>query len=296
MKWTQQIFFDSSRLHEARIAISRTTSQLSQIWKTIGCTIFMVALVGCASSGPKAPPRTEGEILFNGAQSASDADVNFWTIGLKPFAGPDARLRAEQELTRLRAMSGLESAFILSRGERSIVCIGKVTSPSTAEADALLARVRNVRDEGTKPFAKAFYMPPTGEASSDLDLRSVPGNYGKNAIYTLQIGAYGRTDGRAPTEKDVAEARKKAEEAAADLRRQGELAFYYHGPSMSMVTVGVFGERDIQGSFSLELRDVMERFPHNLVNGQGVSQTVTTTDGRQEQILQPSFPVLIPTM
>ncbi len=296
MKWTQQIFFVSPPLHEARIAISRTTSQFSQIWKTIGYTIFMLALLGCASSGPKAPPKTEGEILFGDTQSATDADVDFWTIGLKPFAGPDARLRAEQELARLRTLDGLDNAFILSRGPRSVVCIGKVTSPSSSEADALLQRVRNVRDEGTKPFARAFYIPPTGEAASDLDLRSVPANYGKSAIYTLQIGAYGRADGKAPTEKDVVEARKKAEEAAADLRRQGELAFYYHGPSMSMVTVGVFGERDIQGSFSLELRDVMERFPHNLVNGKGVNQTVTTTDGRQEQILQPSFPVLIPTM
>ncbi len=256
----------------------------------------MLTLLGCAASAPKSPPSSEGESLFGSAKSATNADDNFWTIGLKPFAGPDARLRAEQELTRLRGVKGLSEAFIINRGPRIIVCIGRVTSPSSTEAEALLERIRNVRDEGMKPFARAFYIPPTTEVASDLDLRSVPANYGKNAIYTLQIGVYGRADGKAPTEKDVAEARRKAEEAASDLRKQGELAFYYHGPSMSMVTVGVYGERDIQGSFSLELRDAMERFPNNLVNGKGVMQTVTTTDGRQEQILQPSFPVLIPTM
>ncbi|MCA9271884.1 MAG: hypothetical protein KDA31_02445 [Phycisphaerales bacterium] len=255
----------------------------------------MLTLAGCSTGGPKSPPSSEGKILFNGTSSATSADGEFWTIGLKPFAGDSARIRAEQELTRLRRLDGLGDAFVLARGPRVIVCIGKVASPSSAEAEALLERVRNVRDEGTKPFEHAFYIPPDESGpTSGFDLRSAPKDYGRQAVYTLQIGAYGRTDGRAPTEKDVLEARKKAEQAAADLRRQGELAFYYHGPSMSMVTVGVFGERDIQNSFSLELRDLMERFPHNLVNGQGVSQTVMN-DGREEQVLQPSFPVLIPT-
>ncbi len=294
MKRTRQIFFRSPPLHEARNSISRTTSQFPQVCKTIGYSIFMLALVGCAANGPKQPPNSEGEILFGGTSSATTAEGEFWTIGLKPFAGEGARLRAEQELTRLRRLNGLGDAFILSRGPRAIICVGKVASPSTAEAEALLERVRNVRDEGVRPFSHAFYIPPEGKAASDLDLRSAPKNYGRQAIYTLQIGAYGRTDGKAPTEKDVLEARRKAEEAAADLRRQGELAFYYHGPSMSMVTVGVFGERDIQNAFSLELQDLMKRFPHNLVNGQGVSQTVIN-DGREEQVLQPSFPVLIPT-
>ena len=295
MKRTRQIFFALPPLHEAQCVISRTTSQFPQVCKTIGCVIFTLVLIGCASDGPKRPPNSEGEILFNGTASATTAEGEFWTIGLKPFAGDGARLRAEQELARLRRLSGLEEAFVLARGPRVIICIGKVASPSSAEAEALLKRVREVRDEGTKPFTHAFYIPPTDKAASNLDLRSAPQDYGKQAVYTLQIGAYGRTDGKAPTEKDVLEARRKAEEAAADLRQQGELAFYYHGPSMSMVTVGVFGERDIQNSFSLELRDLMERFPHNLVNGQGVSQTVLTSDGKETQMIQPSFPVLIPT-
>lgn len=255
----------------------------------------MLTLAGCASDGPKSPPTSEGKILFDGTKGATNAGQDFWTIGLKPFAGQGARLRAEQELARLRQLPGLKDAFVLDRGPRIVVCVGKVASPATAEAEALLERVRKIRDEGTTPFAHAFFIPPSDAAASDLDLRSAPTLYGKDAIYTLQIGAYGRTDNRAPTERDIIEARKSAEDAAADLRRQGELAFYYHGPSMSMVTVGVFGERDIKDSFSLELLSLMERFPHNLVNGQGVTQTVMTTDGKEEQILQPSFPVLIPT-
>lgn len=274
---------------------SRTTSRFLQVCKTIGYLAFMATLAGCASEGPSSPPQTEGKILFGDLESATNDSVDFWTIGLKPFAGEGARARAEQELARIARIDGLAGAFILSRGQRSVICIGKVTSPNSAEAEALLARVRNVRDEGTRPYASAFYIPPTGGATSDIDLRSARAIHGPRAIYTLQVAAYGRADGRAPSEKDVAEARLKAQQAAAELRRQGELAFYYHGPSMSMVTVGVFGERDIQDSFSMDLRSTMERFPHNLYNGQGVNQTVMTADGREEKVLQPSFPVLIPT-
>lgn len=295
MIWTRQIFFASRCPQRGLIADSRTTSRFLQVCKVVGCLTFCATLLGCASGGPKSPPETEGKILFGGAASATNDSVEFWTIGLKPFAGPDARIRAEQELARLSRLDGLREAFVLERGPRLVICIGKVSSPNSAEAEALLARVRGVRDEGTRPFANAFYIPPAGAATSDLDLRSAPSAYGPTAIYTLQVGAYGRADGVSPTEKDVAEARRKAEEAAAELRRQGELAFYYHGPSMSMVTVGVFGERDIGDSFSMELRSMMERFPHNLFNGQGVNQTVLTADGREEQVLQPSFPVLIPT-
>lgn len=276
------------------MAISRTTSRFLPVWIAVGIFSFSSVLGGCASGGPKSPPSSEGEILFGGGKGATTAGESFWTIGLKPFAGEGARLRAEQELARLRELPGLDGAFVLDRGARVIVCVGKVASPSSAEAEALLRRVRDVSDGGTKPFASAFFLPPAGRPASNLDLRSAQATYGKGMVYTLQIGAYGRADGKAPSEKDVQEAQRKAEEAAAELRRQGELAFYYHGPSLSMVTVGVFGERDIQGGLSLELREAMERFPHNLYNGQGVNQTVLTTDGRQEKILQPSFPVLIP--
>lgn len=276
------------------MAISRTTSHFLPVWKAIGISTFLLALGGCASEGPKSPPSSEGEILFGGGKSATNAGENFWTIGLKPFAGEGARLRAEQERARLRELPGLGEVFVLDRGPRVIVCIGKVASPATADAEALLRRVRGVSDGGTKPFASAFYLPPAGQVASNLDLRSAQATYGKGMVYTLQVGAYGRADGKAPSEKEVQEARQKAEEAATELRRQGELAFYYHGPSMSMVTVGVFAERDIQGGLSFDLRELMERFPHNLYNGQGVNQTVLTTDGRQEKMLQPSFPVLIP--
>ena len=255
----------------------------------------MCSIAGCASTPQNDPPVSEGKKLFGGTGSATSDNLNFWTIGLKPFAGSDARQQAEREISALSRVRGLEQVFIMESGSRAVICIGKETSPSSTEAIALLDRVRKVRIDGQTPFAKAFYIPPSGQAQSNLDLRSAPTTFGPSAVYTLQVAAYGRADGRAPTDRDIRDARQKAEEAVDELRRQGELAFYYHGPSMSMVTVGVFSHSDIQQeSLSYEIRSLMQRFPHNLYNGKGVSQTVTTTDGTRQKIMQESFPVLIP--
>jgi hypothetical protein len=79
------------------------------------------------------------------------------------------------------------------------------------------------------------------------------------------------------------------------MRRQGEQAFYFHGPLRSMVTVGLFGidEYDLR---QLRLRSpaiarLMERFPHNLVNGAGVKRKRA---GQAEAVMDPSFVVGVP--
>jgi nucleoside-diphosphate-sugar epimerase len=96
----------------------------------------------------------------------------------------------------------------------------------------------------------------------------------KAALYTLQVGVYGRRDLPNPKEADLKEVRKTAEEAAAKLRKEGELAFYYHGPTMSMVTIGVYDEKDFDPQIpnfeSQRLREAKKRNPLNLYNGAGV--------------------------
>ena len=297
MQWTPQFFFMKITPEKSRFPRSPIPGRFSQIRMMIGCLFFMFFVTACASNGPARPSAGEGQRLFgtgSGAHARNASTDQDWTIGLKTFSGEDASARAHAEVDRLRGQAALRDAFVLDRGQRAIVCVGSHPSPSTAEALAELKRVRAVTIAGEQPFEHAFFIPPTGEVVDDLDLRRAPKTFGPSAVYTLQVGAYGRADGKPPTEKDIAEARAKAEQAARELRQQGELAFYYHGPSMSMVTVGVFAHSDIDQGFSYELQQLKERFPYNLLNGQGVSQTVNTTQGKQK-ILQESFPVLIPT-
>jgi hypothetical protein len=95
--------------------------------------------------------------------------------------------------------------------------------------------------------------------------------------------------------EELAEFRKRAEEAVVSLRREGEEAFYYHGPRGSMVTVGVFGPKDLDvtkpGRESFALREARRKFPFNLVNG---AQLLVKTKTQQSQSAQPSFVLQIP--
>ena len=88
---------------------------------------------------------------------------------------------------------------------------------------------------------------------------------------------YTRRD-KAATPKEMAEFRKHAELAVTTLRREGEQAFYYHGPTGSMVTVGLFGQDDFDpqaaGVESPMLKQVRKRYPYNLLNGQGMKENV----------------------
>jgi hypothetical protein len=146
-------------------------------------------------------------------------------------------------------------------------------------------------------------MPPVvvraGSEGDELNLRTVKRRLGeRRAVYTLQIGAYGRGDLGKPTPGELRIFRAEAEKAARQLRAEGEEAFYYHGPNMSMVTVGVLGEDDHDGSTqppieSIRLRQLRQKFPYNMLNGQGIRETIQTDRGPVKR-LQDSRLVAIP--
>ena len=119
--------------------------------------------------------------------------------------------------------------------------------------------------------------------------------FGEQALYTLQVAAYGRLDVEHPTEKDLAQPRAAAEQAAAKLREEGEQAWYYHGPTMSMVCIGVFDQTDFDPQMpnfkSSKLRESQKRHPYNLYNGAGLK---VKRKGDRNLTMQPSSLVEIP--
>ena len=134
-----------------------------------------------------------------------------------------------------------------------------------------------------------------GKRKSDLDLRIAKRKYGKDALYTLQVGFYGREELNRLSPEDKKAIQVAAEQAAADLRRDGELAFYYHGAHRSVVTVGVFGADDFDpmnpAAESRRLSETRRRHPLNLYNGQGYTGK---TPGMREAKLVPSALVAVP--
>lgn len=283
-----------------------------------GVSLALIALagtllVGC-SSGPDRDDdraRSGQELSDYAAQSAAvlapDAGASAaqqpgrgWSV-LVAIVPTNRVSDAEQMLGTVQA-SGLGDAYLTERSGRRAVVLGSFVDPASEGAQAALNRVRRTQVGGLAPFATAILIPPDapqgGSGSDEFDLRSVYARLGNSAVYTLQVAVYGRADFEKPSAEDLEAFRKQAELAVAQMRSDGVEAYYYHGPNTSSVTVGIFDEDDHDGSTvppveSARLRNIREQYPHNLLNGEGLMETVRTERGSVKR-LQASRLVAVP--
>lgn len=262
-----------------------------------------------ALGSTRPPPqqlKEEGRALFGdpprpgkGSSKSSDKSNvdDGWVIVLGAFTGDDQEQTAREALARITAQTPLTGARISRKEKASVIEYGRFTDPADPAARAELDRVRAMVVDG-EPLSRSFFAPPEAAEGSipQYDLRNWKNEpLAGAALYTLQIAAYGRSDAKAPTAKERAEFRALAEKAASQLRREGEQAFYYHGPFLSMVTIGLFDESDLSKSFeSRRLVELKKRYPNNLLNGKGIRETIKTTDGKTESRLQASRLVALP--
>jgi len=212
-----------------------------------------------------------------------------WSIVLEGFSGPEAPARAQARAQEVASLLNRQDVTVRQTPSGAAVVLGLYPRPDDRRAQADLVTVRAFRSGSTAPFATAFLAPPMDRAdpgaAPELNLASARQSFGPRAAYTLQIGVY-----EAPNRD---QAKRAAEEAAARLRRDGELAFYYHGATRSSVTVGVFTDAD----FDAQLRPtnpnmiaLQQRYPLNLLNGQFPIVERVGAETRQ----QPSSLVRIP--
>ncbi len=213
-----------------------------------------------------------------------------------------------EALQKVQTKGGLPGAYLDPRGKALVIAYGHYRGPDDPEAQHDLTRVRDISVDDAKPFADAYLSPPPGDALKgsipDYDLRNARTQYGpKRAKYTLQVAVYGESDPRAPlpSARDIKEIRAAAEQAAITLRREGELAFYYHGPVRSTVTIGMFSEKDIDtkqpGGECQPLRQLRARQPYNLLNGKAIREFLkgnVDKDGKPREKLQESRLVAVP--
>ncbi len=257
-----------------------------------------VLLVSCASgsdSGRRSAQdlRDEGREVFGrdagGGALEPGRRGGRWTIVLASFGGDSAFERAQAFLIQVQQSTNLRDAYVAERPRGVIVAYGGYDAYDEPRAVRDLERVRTTQMQGRNLFQRSFLSPNStaiGRGSiPELNLATVRERFGSSARYTLQVGVYESPDAR--------EAARSAEEAAVALRRDGELAFYYHGPTRSMVTIGVFNDGDFNietGEMSPELLAAQQRHPNNLLNGMGLRETMP--GGRTR--LQPSQLVQIP--
>jgi len=231
-------------------------------------------------------------------------NIGGWSIVLSKVGrtGNQGMRRAQEMLEIVQDQAGLKEAKIEQRSTGLVIAYGDYLGKADPQAIRDLKKIQQIEINGVKIFEQALITPPTSKAlrgsNPSYDLRTVKQRFGDAAIYTLQIGIYGRADYQMPSAQDLAAFRKAAEDAVRVLRAQGEMAFYYHAPARSMVTVGVFGERDFDATTkpptqSRELRELRERFPNNLLNGQGINEKIRSESGHITR-LQSSQLVSIP--
>jgi hypothetical protein len=243
------------------------------------------------ASAVMGPPRagSPGRVESGGA----------WSIVIAGAAGDNADATARDMLHKVQTAGGLPEAYTERRGKSVVVAYGQYSGPDDAAAQRDLDRLRAMELEGGRPFAGAVLVPPPFESLPggipEYDLNGVRRARGKDAIYTLQVAIYTRLNTNTPKPSELAEFRKAAEKAVVELRREGDEAFYYHGPRGSTVTVGVFGPRDHDplkpGQDSFALMQTRRKHPLNLVNG---AQLLTRSRGQEKARPQPSFLVPIP--
>lgn len=241
-----------------------------------------------------------GAAATNPGPARSDAS---FSITLASFGGPDRDALAQEALTIMQSRDGMTDAAIERREKVTVIVTGAFSDPNAPEAQAELARVRGLTVNGTQPFALAM-LAPTGAAAlagntPEFDLRHAKETFGRTkAKYTLQIGVYGKAGTGATTPEELKEFRAAAEKAVADLRRDGELAFYYHGPQRSTVTVGVFDDSDYDPRAprmeSERLRETRRRFPNNLLNGMGIRQSLPSARDPEERVSAMQRSLLVP--
>jgi len=231
----------------------------------------------------------EGNAVFGGTESSRAAGGQSsgagWGILMDSFTGPDAELQARQRAAMVSQALQRADVRIRTMPRGAAVILGSYPGPDDPRARADLEFARSIRVQGQTPFRAAYLVPPPQAATDpgsmpQFNLETARREGGPGRLYTLQIAAY---ESNKPSE-----ARKAAEQAVVQLRRDGEMAFYHHGPNRSMVTIGIFGPQaadPVMGALSTEVSTLQRRFPNHLLNGRTV-----LVDGRPQETMLVEVP------
>ncbi|MEM7681115.1 MAG: hypothetical protein AAF288_04080 [Planctomycetota bacterium] len=229
---------------------------------------FVVGTAGCVVLSERTirggPLRKLPGAVRGGADGqAGVVDDRRWTLEVGRWTGGHHRARAWQAAQVIRDSGLPGDLWYREAGASVFVYFGRYGSDRSQEAQAALSMVQGLEVDGELPFAGARLAPvdPNAlEAPTDdpLDIRRHAG------AYTLAIGFYDAEFGKG--------FREAAEEAAQTLRDDGEEAYYYHLTQHSLVTLGVFDDRDFvypQGvrRYGPRVRAMQARYPDFTGNG-----------------------------
>lgn len=208
-----------------------------------------------------------------------------WMLVLQSF--PAEQQARAQQVARTVAMRHGVPARVQPRRNAVVITAGTFDSLDDPDAQSLLARVKDISENGARPFAMAL-MVPVEEATSNNpnDLANARELHGDEAQYSLTVMVFERTDQVPPSPEELRSLQNAAERAAATLRADGETAFFFHGEQRSYVTVGLFQDRDFDprnpAVQSLRLQQAKNDYKYLTRDGEIVTRPQRTSSGRLE--------------
>lgn len=222
-----------------------------------------------------------------GSDAGNDraAESPGWSVLLERFEGPDAQRRAAVRVNQLAPEFG-PGLRVRAVDGGAVIVLGSHADPGSPAAQEDADRVQAFTlPSGVRPFARAFMIPPPFDyegGNPRFNLANAAAASTVPVKYTLQIEQYDATD--------RALRARLAEERVLALRRQGERAFYFHGPRLSVVTIGLFGDADYDADMdrpSERLVQLKERYERMLLNGRPfrVGSNLTEQTPWQESVL-----------
>jgi hypothetical protein len=260
-----------------------------------------------------------------------------WTLYITSMGSPDRFSTLGQLKATLLAQTPFKHWYVVHGEQESTLFYGfygaiEKGTKDGARAQAEMAAIKAWEDQsGRRPFAGAFFTPitpPDPVAPAEWNLTNAP----PGMYWSLQIGAY-QGD---PRRKEF------AVEAVKEARAMGIPAYYYHGPTISSVTVGMWPAKSVKEQESdgsradadpdsavlvtnmplpyklrqnqstdregqrleilsqrVEVVDptllaAMQKYPNHLVNGAATKRKARGVDGKEREVISPSFLVVIP--
>jgi hypothetical protein len=206
----------------------------------------------------------------------------YWSILLASFTGTTQQKQASDMVDQLKR-ENVSDVWFAEQDGYTHVYRGKFNDPTRPEVQSALRQSRMLKLGDARPFTSARLVaarPALEISTSQMDLK----RYRDQGYYSLQIAVY--DDAAGSNYKELAEV------AAANLRKDGDMAFFYHGPFRSMVTIGLYTydqawtkRMSIGDTYSPEIRKLQEKYPFNLYNSRTIIEKV---DGKKVRE-QPSF-------
>lgn len=263
----------------------------------IAISLFACLLAGCDTKS----------MSFGKKEPDFKPEYTEYTILLARYKGP-AHVRLASGAKRELKSQGWKDVFVVHEHEFSAVYSGHYDETRQASRDLKKAKNFTLAN-GRKPFDKAIVV-------------SVPGTHDKGPEKWNFKNAVGRYSLLVAIFYDVPQQnyfgrRLRAVELCKKLRKQGEEAYFYHGPNKSGVTIGTFGpnaiktqvmkvkhpetgqyfEQDRKYINDPRLRALRNKYPELLICGNTeITKKMVMKNGKAvvEKEVQQSYPIGIP--